>query len=242
RGIRSFTERRDVPVKIPRYEVEAEMGFSVEWAARHFENGLQTIGEALRDGRILGIVNLVGCNNPRVVYEKATVEMAATLIRQNVLILTNGCASFALLKLGFCSTKALAQTGEPLRQFLQDLPPVWHMGECLDNARASALFSGVAAGLRLDLKDMPYGFISPEYSNEKGICAALGFRLLGVNSYHCVEPPTRGSAAVSHFFAERTKELLGSAMVVDTDHDALAGRIIQDFKAQRTALGWENRP
>lgn len=238
RGIESFAERRDVPVFIPQYEVEAEVGFSVEFAGEHF-GGLPTIAEAVKRGDILGVVNLVGCSNPRIVYEKAVVEVAEILLKNNILVLTNGCASFPLMKLGYCSTKALEQTGDSLRAFLKDVPPVWHMGECLDNARASAMFNGLSQGVGTPIKDMPFAFISPEWSNEKGICAALSFRLLGINSYHSVYAPTQGSEKVSEFMATGTKEILGSEMIVDVDHIALANCIVEDLHAKRRVLGWE---
>lgn len=237
RGIESFQDRREVPVFIPKYEVEAETGFSAEFAAEHF-GGLEAIADAMREGKILGIVNLVGCSNPRLVYEKAVAETAEILLKNNILIMTNGCASFPLMKLGYCSVKALEQTGEKLRGFLGDVPPVWQMGECLDNARASALFAGVAAKSGHAIIELPYAFISPEWSNEKGLCAALAFRLLGMNSYHSVYAPTQGSEKVTEFMAYGTKELLGSEMVVDVDHIALAERIVRDLKEKRRTLGW----
>ncbi len=238
RGVESFAARRDVPVYIPQYEVEAEVGFSVEYIIKHF-GGVKPLAEALRNGQILGVVNLVGCNNPRIVYEKAVVELADILIKNNVLILTNGCASFPLLKLGYCSTKALEQTGENLKGFLKDMPPVWHMGECLDNARASAFFKAVAEASDTAIKDMPYAFASPEWSNEKGICAALSFRLLGVDSYHCVYAPTQGSENVTDFMQDGTKDILGSRMIVNVNHIELANQIVADLKLQRKTLGWE---
>jgi carbon-monoxide dehydrogenase catalytic subunit len=238
RGIESFVDRRAIPVKIPRYEAEAELGFSVEWVNQHY-GSVKTIAEALKDGQILGIVNLVGCNNPRIIYEKAIVEVASILLENNVLIMTNGCASFPLLKLGYCSTKALDQTGAPLRDFLKDVPPVWHMGECLDNARASALFNQTAGSIGTDSKDMPYAFISPEWSNEKGICAAMSFRLLGINSYHSVYAATQGSDAVTEFMATGTKDILGSEMIVNVDYVALAHQIVKDLKEKRQKLGWD---
>lgn len=237
RGIESFENRRDVPVFIPPYEVEAEVGFSVEWATGQY--GIDKIAQAVKDGEILGVVNLVGCNNPRLIYEKAIVEVAECLIQNNVLVMTNGCASFPLLKSGLCSQKALERTGESLRNFLGDVPPVWHMGECLDNARASGIFNGIASALQTPIKDLPFAFISPEWSNEKGICAALSFRLLGMNSYHCVYAPVQGSKAVSEFMATGTKELLGSEMIVDLDPKALSQRIIEDLKERRRKLGWK---
>ena len=239
RSIESFSARRNVPVKIPQYEVEARMGFSLENVNKIF-GGIAPLAEALKDGRILGVVNLVGCSNPRVVYEKAVVEVASYLLENNVLIMTNGCASFPLLKLGYCSTEALKHTGESLREFLTgyDLPPVWHMGECLDNARASAMFATLAGYHSQAIKDMPYAFASPEWSNEKGINAALAFRLLGINSYHSVHAPILGSDNVTEFMTHGTKPILGSEMIVDVDHLSLAKRLVDDLKAKRRELGW----
>ncbi len=238
RAIESFADRREIPVYIPQYETEAEVGFSFEYINKYF-GGLKPIVDAIKSGEILGVVNLVGCNNPRIVYEKAVVEIADILIKNNVLILTNGCASFPLMKLGYCSTKALEQAGQKLKSFMKDLPPVWHMGECLDNARASAFFKAVAEASELTIKDMPYAFASPEWSNEKGICAALSFRLLGIDSYHCVYAPTQGSDNVTAFMRDGTRDILGSSMIVNVNHIELANQIIADLKEQRKALGWD---
>ncbi len=79
-------------------------------------------------------------------YEKTLCEVADALLAADGLILTNGCASFPLLELGSCTATALERTGPGLRALLAErgLPPVWHMGECLDNARASGLFRALA--------------------------------------------------------------------------------------------------
>lgn len=239
RGIESFTKRQEIPVKIPQYETEAEVGFSVENVTETF-GGLEVIAEALKEGKILGIVNLVGCSNPRIVYEKAIVEVAGRLLENNILVMTNGCASFPLLKLGYCSKKALEQTGAGLKEFLEqyNVPPVWHMGECLDNARASAMFNGISGKLDTPIKELPYAFVSPEWSNEKGMCASLAFRLLGINSYHSVYSPTQGSDHVTEFMTTGTKDILGSQMIVNVNHLELADNIINDFKTMRKALNW----
>lgn len=238
RAIESFEERKGIPVYIPPYEVEAEVGFSVEYVHKRF-GSMQPLADALRSGKILGIVNMVGCNNPKVLYEKAIVDVADVLLKNNVLILSNGCASFPLMKLGYCNTSALNKTGESLREFLTpDLPPVWHVGECIDNTRSSGIFAGIANVLGKNLYEMPFAFTSPEWGNEKGIDAALGFRLMGINSYHCVEAQIYGSQNVIEFLKDGTKELLGSVMHVDTDPVSLGNKIVEDIKAKRKALGW----
>jgi hypothetical protein len=85
---------------------------------------------------------------------------------------------------------------------------------------------------------MPFAFASPEWSNEKGLGAALGFRLLGINSYHSVYPPVQGSENVMKYLFEDTQKTLGSVMVVEVDPERLADRIISDIKAKRKALSW----
>lgn len=240
RGIESFGGRQSGKVFIPPARMEAEVGFSVENILATF-GGAEVLLDHLASGRIRGIVNLVGCNNPKVVYEEAVVKVADELIAHDVLPLTNGCAAYALLKLGFCLPEALDAAGTGLNAVLgpHRLPPVWHLGECLDNARASTFFRTIANASGEPLKRLPLAFSSPEWSNEKGLGAAMGFRLLGLNSYHCIAPPLDGSDKVARFFFEDTQELLGAVMVIDPDPTALAQRIIADFDARRAALGWQ---
>ena len=236
RAIESFESRKGIPVYIPPYEVEAEVGFSVEYVHKRF-GSMQPLADALKSGKILGIVNMVGCSNPKTIYEKSTVDVADVLLKNNVLILSNGCASFPLMKLGYCNTSAFDKCGEGLKEFLApDLPPVWHVGECIDNTRSSGIFAGIAGATEKRITDMPFAFASPEWGNEKGIDAALGFRLLGVSSYHCIEAPIYGSKNVIEFLKEGTKEILGSSMNVDADPVALGNKIVEDMKAKRKAL------
>jgi carbon-monoxide dehydrogenase catalytic subunit len=239
RGIQAYGQRKEGKVFIPPARMEAEVGFSVENILATF-GGADLLLEQLRSGRIRGVVNLVGCNNPKVVYEEAVVKVAEELIAHDVLPLTNGCAAYALLKLGFCLPDALDAAGPGLNEALAPhrLPPVWHMGECLDNARASAFFRAISNAAGEPLKRLPLAFSSPEWSNEKGLGAAMGFRLLGLNSYHCIAPPVAGSDRVSRFFYEETRELLGAVMVVEPDPVALARRIVADCDERRALLGW----
>ena len=237
RGIESFKDRQGIPVYIPPYEVDAEVGFSPEYVHKHY-GSMKPLYEAIKEGRVLGIVNIVGCNNPKVVYEKCVIDVANALLRNNILILTNGCASFPLMKMGYCNISGQEHAGESLNEFLGDLPPVWHVGECIDNTKSSGIFAGVAGEAGKPLYEMPFAFSSPEWSNEKGIDAALGFRLMGINSYHCVEAQIHGSKNVIEFLKEGTKDLLGSVMVVNPNPDALGEKIVADIIEKRKALGW----
>ena len=121
------------------------------------------------------------------------------------------------------------------KQFGQEL--IQHVGECIDNTRSTGIFSGVAAELGAALAEAPFAFSSPEWSNEKGIDAALAFRLNGITTYHCVEAPIFGSSKVIEFLKEGTKETLGSSMVVDVDPESLGNRIVNDLKKKREKQG-----
>nr|WP_269848542.1 hypothetical protein [Methanosarcina horonobensis] len=96
---------------MPDYEVNAEIGFSLEYAVSRF-GSIDVIADALKEGKVAGVVNLVGCSNTRVVYEKAVADVATKLIENNILVLTNGCASFPLMKLGFCNQELLTEPEE----------------------------------------------------------------------------------------------------------------------------------
>jgi len=239
RAIETHVERRAIPRVLPDAASEAEIGFSVESLAEAFA-GLPALLDELRAGRVRGIVNLVGCNNPKVLYEAGVAGVADHLLAHDVLILTNGCASFPLLKLGYCLPEALDRAGPGLGAALgrRGLPPVVHMGECLDNARASGLFRALSDAAGQPIRAMPFAFASPEWSNEKGVGAALGFRLMGLDSYHCVGAPVDGSAAVAAFLDQGTRDLLGGGMVVEPDPAALARRLVSDLDRRRAALGW----
>lgn len=240
RAIESYTARRDVPVNIPEYQVEAEVGFSIEYLAKRF-GSLRPIAEAIRGGQILGMVNMVGCSNPKVPFERCIADITKTLIENNVIVLTNGCASYPLMKLGYCARSGKVFAGRNLQGFLgEDLPPVWHVGECIDNTRSTQIFAAIASELQIPLQDMPFAMSSPEWGNEKGIDAALAFRLNGINSYHCVEAPIFGSQNVTEFLKHGSRELLGSVMTVDVDPVSLAHRIIDDMKEKRQKLGWDS--
>lgn len=239
RAIESFEQRKGIPVYIPPFEVEAEVGFSVEYVFKRW-GGFEPLAEAIKSGKILGVVNMVGCNNPKVPYERAIVDVADVLLKNNVLILTNGCASFPLMKLGYCRKDAWDKAGEGLSKFLKpDLPPVWHVGECIDNTRSSGIFGGLAGVLDKKLYELPLAFTSPEWGNEKGIDAALGFRLMGIDSYHCVEAQIYASPNVTYFLKEGSRAALGSTMHVDVDPVKLGEKIVADMKKKRKALGWD---
>ncbi|MGL1862414.1 MAG: hypothetical protein OCC46_07825 [Pseudodesulfovibrio sp.] len=238
RAIERYKNRRDVKRHIPPHEVEAEVGFNLKTLDHHY-GCMEPVASALINGEIKGIINLSGCTNTRIVFEKNIVDIVDILLKNNILIFTNGCASFPMAKLGYCSTKALNKCGDNLQQFLRgELPPVWHFGESIENAHAVGVFRAIANYSGHQIKDLPFAAVTPEWSNEKGIDEALAYRMLGFDSYHCAHPPVQGSKNVQDFLYGGTTDLLGSCMKVDTDPQELAEKIIADFNEARSNLCW----
>ena len=118
------------------------------------------------------------------------------------------------------------------------LEPAMTLGIVTEQGGRGSHTSIVASALGVPIYRAPFAFSSPEWGNEKGIDAALGFRLLGVSSYHCVEAPIHGSKNVIEFLKDGTRELLGSTMNVEVDPIKLGERIVADMKLKRAALGW----
>ena len=104
----------------------------------------------------------MGCNNPKVIYERAIVDVAEEMLKNNILILTNGCASFPLLKLGFCHPDARSKCGEGLRRFLDE-----GYASCLAHGRmyrqhqSQRRVCRIANVLGQRITDMPYAMSSP---------------------------------------------------------------------------------
>ena len=140
--------------------------------------------------------------------------VANILLSHDILVLTNGCASFPLLKLGYCTTGALEKQARDCVLLLGplNLPPVLHMGECLYNARASGLFRALADLSGQPIKAMPFAFSSPEWSQRKRRWGSAQLPPSGCSTlYHCIGAPVSGSANVQRFLEDECRRFLAAA-------------------------------
>lgn len=238
RAIESFKARKEVARIVPAKEITAQVGFTLNTVDRHY-GCLDRIASALIEGKINGIVSLSGCvaSDPQVMESLA--PLVDTLLKNNILIFTNGCAAFSMAIQGYCSSKAQNKCGERLQQFLDaNLPPVWHFGECNDNAQSLATFREIAKYAGHKMKDLPFAAIIPEWSCNKGIGATFAFRMSGFDTYFCSQTSQLESEEVQTFLHEEVKDLLGSSMHVISTSDELVEKILSQFAAIRSELCW----
>ncbi|MDA8388963.1 MAG: anaerobic carbon-monoxide dehydrogenase catalytic subunit [Nitrospiraceae bacterium] len=164
-------------------------GFSHEYI-EYMQGGrwrasFRPLNDAIMAGRIRGVVALVGCDNPRVPATGLFRYLAVEFIKQDVLVVTTGCGANAYAAAGFLTPEtALEHAGPGLREVCEaiGIPPILHLGACVDNSRILTIASAMAAegGLSDEIGGMPAVGIAPEWMSEKAIAIACYFAASGV--------------------------------------------------------------
>ena len=65
-----------------------------------FRASYRPLNDAIIDGRIRGVVGVVGCNNPRVKHDDVHVRVVRELIANGCLVVMTGCAAQSVAKAG----------------------------------------------------------------------------------------------------------------------------------------------
>lgn len=258
-AVEAFARRDRSKMSIPDVRTTATAGWSYENVLERF-GGSAHLVELLKSGRMKGIAAVVGCNNPKVPYERGHVTVAEGLVREDVLVLTTGCAAHALLNFGLCDQTAARSAGPGLSAICRDLdiPPALAMGGCMDNTRSLRLFIEISRAAGVPMKDLPLLFVCPEPGNEKAVGQGLAFLMHGVSTLIGFPFPvplaapdtatdphasTSGCRDVAALLSgeEGLARLVGAKVFTETD-PARAARIgTLHLETKRTALGWPAR-
>ncbi len=135
---------------IPATDEALIAGFSHEYVrymqGGHFRGSFRPLNDAIAAGRIRGLAAVVGCNNPRVTQDAPTTEIIRELIRNDVLVAVTGCAATGAAKYGYLRPEFMAEAGAGLREVCEaiGIPPVLHVGSCVDNSRILTILTECA--------------------------------------------------------------------------------------------------
>lgn len=246
RAIDNFANRDPNKVSIPPMKEKMVAGFSVD-AIKYMLGGryrasFRPLNDAIISGRILGVVGIVGCNNPKQKTDEYTNILTKELIKQNVLILKTGCAAIASGKAGMLKPEvALEMAGPGLREVCEavGIPPILHMGSCVDNSRILEAATEVIkeGGLGDDFAMLPALGVAPEWMSEKAIAIGCYFVASGVpvvlgNPFY-----VSGSENVSKFLSQDTESLFGASFHTIEDPMEAAARIVEMLNGKREKLG-----
>ena len=244
-AIENFPNRGN-NIDIPEERSDLVAGFSHE-TINYLLGGIyrasyRPLNDNIINGRIRGVAGVVGCNNPRVKHDDAHIAMVKELIKNDVLVLQTGCSAMACAKAGLMTPEAAAKyAGEGLASVCEavGIPPVLHLGSCVDNSRILMAATAMVkdGGLGDDISDLPVVGAAPEWMSEKAISIGQYFVASGVFTVFGVTWPTLGSDEVTKFLFEDFEAMYGGMWAFEPDPLKAAHLMIERIDKARKALG-----
>jgi carbon-monoxide dehydrogenase catalytic subunit len=238
-AIDNFQNRDQHRVLIPGEPVKMMAGFSVEAILKALGGTLKPLIDAIAGGQIKGAVGMVGCNNPKIKHDFGHVRLAQELIKRDILVVQTGCAAIAAGKAGLLLPEAAEQAGDKLKVVCQALgiPPVLHMGSCVDCSRILVLAAELAKALDVSIDQLPLAGAAPEWMSQKAVSIGSYFVASGVFTVLGIPPKIFGSANVLNLLASGLNDVVGAAFAVEPDPVKAADIIEKHILAKREGLG-----
>ena len=246
-AIDNYKNRRHA-VSIPQYSQDGVVGFSHE-TINYLLGGLfrasyRPLNDNIINGRIRGVAGVVGCNNARTTHDADHLIMIKELLKNDVIVLTTGCAAMACGKAGLLTPEAAkVYAGSGLAEVCEavGIPPVLHMGACIDNSRILIAATAMVkeGGLGDDLSDLPAAGAAPEWMSEKALAIGQYFVASGVYTVFGTTFPTFGSEAVTKHLFEEHEEMYKGMWAFEADPLKAATLMIAHIDKKRKALGLE---
>lgn len=205
----------------------------------HPQGTVKPLVDAIKSGVLRGAVAIVGCNNHKVPHDKGHVELAKELIKNDVLVVTTGCGAYACIKAGLMTKEAAKLCGQGLATVceLVKIPPVLHMGSCVDISRILLLLSEVAKFMDVDIDDLPVAGAAPEWMSEKALSIGTYVVASGVYTMLGVALQVTGSENLTKFLTEDVEAIYGGKFDIESDPKEAAKKIIEHIETKRKALG-----
>jgi len=238
--------KRGKNLRIPEERHDLIAGFSHETInyllGGIFRASYRPLNDNIINGRIRGVAGVVGCNNARSAHNEAHIAMVKELIKNDVLVIQTGCSAMASAMAGLMVPEAAAQyAGEGLASVCEavGIPPVLHMGACVDNSRILIAATAMVkdGGLGDDISDLPAAGAAPEWMSEKAISIGQYFVASGVFTVFGVTWPTTGSKAVTDYLFKDFEEMYGGKWAFEPDPIKAAQLMIEHIDKKRHALG-----
>ncbi|MFH1029492.1 MAG: anaerobic carbon-monoxide dehydrogenase catalytic subunit, partial [Pseudomonadota bacterium] len=198
-AIEAFPTRNKAKVYIPKHTATAMVGFTVEEILKALGGTPQPLIDLIVNGTIKGVAGIVGCNNAKVQQDYFHQTLTTELIKRDILVLGTGCWAVAAAKAGLMDIPAQELAGPGLKAVCKQLgiPPVLHMGSCVDCSRMLNLAGGIADHLGVDISDLPLVGSAPEWTTEKAVAIGTYFIASGIPVHLWPVPPILGGPEVT---------------------------------------------
>jgi len=245
KAIENFPNRKKERVIIPGETSGLVAGFTSEsvydFLGGHYRPSYRPLNDGIITGRLRGAAAVVGCNNPKIKHDYGHVEMTKELLRNDVVVVTTGCTAIADAKAGLMQPgAALEFCGKGLQEICRavGIPPVLHLGSCVDNSRILVVLSNIVkeGGLGESIADLPVAGAAPEWMSEKAV--SIGFYVVasGVFTVLATPFPVLGSKEVSDFVCGGIEKHIGGKFAFETDPVKAAHLMLDHIDRKREAL------
>jgi carbon-monoxide dehydrogenase catalytic subunit len=246
RAVDNYRNRDPKKVTIPKVSEKLVAGFSVDsvkyMLGGKYRASFRPLNDAIMQNRIYGVAGIVGCSNPKTKTDEYTNILTKELIKRNVLVLKTGCAAIASAKAGMMKPEiGLEMAGSGLREICETvgIPPVLHMGSCVDNSRILEAAAEIIkeGGLGDDMAKLPAVGIAPEWMSEKAVAIGTYFVASGIDVILGHPFYTAGSENVDAFLHKEAKGLYGASFHVCGDPAEAVELIMAILTEKREMLG-----
>jgi carbon-monoxide dehydrogenase catalytic subunit len=240
-------------IQIPDVKEDLIPGFSHEYInymlGGSYRASFRPLNDAIMSGRIRGVAAIVGCNNPRSKQDYLHVKVVRELLKKDVLVVQTGCGAIASAKLGLLLGEAgIDQVGPGLREVCETvgIPPVLHMGSCVDNTRILTVLTQMVeeGGLGDDIDQIPAVGLAPVWMSEKALaiatyCVASGAYVIfgGASPVSGMPDRVTDSDKVLKYLSEGWESLYGGKLEFIPDPDEMIQKTLEHIDKKRAALG-----
>lgn len=244
-AIDNFPNRNSENVYIPNHTEPLVAGFSAESVFRFlggkYRSTYRPLNNAVIEGRIRGAAGVVGCSNPNTEYEASHIAMVKELIKNDVAVVTTGCNAITCAKHGLLQPEtAFKYAGKGLQEVCRavGIPPVLHVGSCVDNSRILRVLSNIVSegGLGDDISDLPVAGAAPEWMSEKAVSIGMYFVSSGVYTMIGHPLPMMGSKNLYNYLTDEIEKEVGGKWAFEEDPVEAARKMIMHIDKKRKAL------
>ncbi|MFH1594272.1 MAG: anaerobic carbon-monoxide dehydrogenase catalytic subunit [Candidatus Omnitrophota bacterium] len=245
KAIENYPNRDKSKVNIPKGTMDLIAGFTPEniyhYLGGKYRSTYRPLNDAIASGRIRGVAGVVGCDNPKQKSGKSHMEMVKELLKHDVLVVQTGCSALESAQAGLLVPEAAKKyAGKGIQEVCEavGIPPVLHLGSCVDNSRILIACTNIVreGGIGDGIDELPVAGAAPEWMSEKAIAIGSYFVASGVLVVIGSPLPVTGSKNVVSYLTEELEDVVGGKWAFEEDPIRGAHIIIRHLDKKRTAL------
>jgi carbon-monoxide dehydrogenase catalytic subunit len=252
-AIEAYKERGTRPVHIPKVKNKVVAGWSLEAIFELFKtvnptNPVRVLNEAILSGELKGVILMAGCNNLKTFQDQAHIEIAKAMLKNDVFVISTGCHAQACAKAGLMDPDKVDEyCGPGLKKFFQrisekadlkyGLPPVFHIGSCVDNSRAAELLMLMAEDLGVDTPKVPFVASAPEAMSGKATSIGTWCLTIGLPTHVGTMPPVEGSDLIYSILTQIASDVFGGYFILEPDIEVAIQKLLNALEYRTWKLG-----